>query len=285
MKNKLSIILIALIGVVIFSSCKIKDVEPGTVAVKVTKFGSEKGVNAVELTPGRYTIGINTSLYPFPTFTQNYVWTSDSTEGSPTNESFNFQDVQGLELNADLGITYHIQPDKADVIFQKYRKGLDEITHVYLRNMVRDALVNASSTMDVADIYGIGKTALMTTVKKAVVTQCEPLGIIIENIYWIGRIKVPESVKKAINSKIEATQIAQQRENELRATEAEAAKKVAVAQGDADALTIAAAAEAKANRLKSSAITQSLIEYEKAIRWDGKLPQVTGGSIPMINLK
>jgi len=285
MRSKLNVILFVLLGAIMFSSCKIKDVEPGTVAVKVTKFGSNKGVNTVELTPGRYTVGINTTLYAFPTFTQNYVWTSDSTEGSPNDESFNFQDIQGLELNADLGITYHIQPDKADVIFQKYQKGLDEVTHIYLRNMVRNALVNASSTMDVADIYGAGKTGLMSTIKKNVIAQCEPLGIIIEEIYWIGRIKVPESVKKAINSKIEATQIAQQRENELRATEAEAAKKVAVAQGEADALTIAATAESKANRLKAAAITPALIEYQKILQWDGHLPQVTGSSIPMINLK
>ena len=285
MKLKLKFVLFLLIGVVIFSSCKIKDVNPGTVAVKVKKFGSGKGVQAEEVGPGRYTIGINTDFHVFPTFTQNYVWTSDSTEGSPTDESFNFQDVQGLELNADLGITYHIQPDKADIIFQKYQKGLDEITHVYLRNMVRDALVTTSSTMDVADIYGPGKTLLMDKIKKLVMVQCEPLGIIIENIYWIGRIKVPATVKKAIDSKIEATQIAQQRENELRAIEAEAAKKVAAAKGEAEALTITAEAEAKANRLKAAAINTNLIEFEKVLKWDGKLPQVTGGSIPMIDLK
>ena len=287
MKFKLNLLLIALIAAVTFSlsSCSISDVAPGYVAVKVKKYGSEKGINPTELTPGRYVVGINEDLYDFPTFTQNYVWTSDSTEGSPNNESFNFQDVQGLELNADIGISFHIDPMKADVIFQKYQKGIDEITDVYMRNMVRNALVTNSATMDVADIYGAGKVGLMNDITAAVRKECSPIGIEVENIYWIGRIKVPESVKKAINSKIEATQIAVQRENEIRATEAEAAKKVAQAQGEAEALTIEATAKAKANKLLSSSITPTLVEYEKVKQWDGKLPGVTGGSVPFLNLK
>lgn len=284
MKFKIGLLMVILMSAIMFSSCKIKTVPSGYVAVEFKKFGSEKGIKETPLEPGVYPIGLNADIYLLPTFTQNYVWTHDSTEGSPTDESFNFQDIQGLDLNADIGITYHIEQTKAATIFQKYRRGIDEITDLYLRNMVRDALVKRASNLDVAVIYGPGKTELIGNVQKDVAKQCEPIGIIIENVYWIGRIKVPDTVKKAIDSKIEATQIALQRENELRATEAEAAKKVATAKGEAEALLAKSEAEAKSNKMVSASISSVLVEYKKAEKWDGHLPQVTGGSTPLLNL-
>ena len=114
-------------------------VPAGNVGVKVYLLGGEKGVDSEVLRVGRYWIGINEDLFLFPTFTQNYVWTKDATEGSPTDESITFQTQEGLGVNADIGISYHIDTDKVSLIFQKYRKGVDEITDIYLRNMVRDA--------------------------------------------------------------------------------------------------------------------------------------------------
>lgn len=56
------------------------------------------------------------------------------------------------------------------------------------------------------------------------------------------------------------------------------------ARGEADALIIAAEGRAKSNKLLAGSVTQELIEYTKAQRWDGKMPQVTGGSTPMIKI-
>lgn len=275
-------IIILLIGV-LFASCS--KVPAGNVGIKFYLLGTNKGVDYEELTPGRYWIGINEELYLFPTFTQNYVWTADEQEGSPNDESFNFQDRQGLELNADVGITYHLNPTKIDLIFQKYKKGISEITDVFLRNMVRDALVSRSSKLDVEYIYGEGRSALIDSVTRDVNIECDDIGIIVDKIYWIGRIKLPPTVKDAIDSKIKATQIAQQRENELREAEAAAKKRVAEAEGIAQSVLLQAEAEAKANRVVSASITATLVEYEKIKKWNGELPQVTGSGATLVNLK
>ena len=278
----MSLLLILMVGLLTATSCS--KVPAGNVGVKFYLLGNSKGVDTEELQPGRYYIGMNEELYLFPTFTQNYVWTSDVTEGSENDESFNFQDIEGLELNADIGITYHIDPTKVSIIFQKYKRGINEITDVFLRNMVRDALVSASSQKNVEYIYGVGKTALLDEVQKNIKAECSPLGIEIDKLYWIGRIKVPDAVKKAIDAKIKATQTAQQMENELRGTEAQAKKKVAEAKGLAESIEIKAIAEAKANRLISASLSKELVEYVKVKRWDGKLPQVTGANA-LIQLK
>lgn len=276
------LVLLAFIAVFSFTSCD--KVPAGNVGIKFHLLGGEKGVDQEELSPGRYWIGINQELYVFPTFTQNYVWTKNEDEGSPTDESFTFQDIQGLELNADIGITYKINPEKVSVIFQKYKRGIDEITDIYLRNMVRDALVKRTSVLDVEYIYGKGRVEVIEAVTKDIDSLCRPIGIEIEKIYWIGEIRLPDAVKKAIDEKIKATQIAQQRENELREAEASAKKKIAEAEGEAKSILAKAKAQAEANRLLQMSITPSLIEYEKIKKWDGKLPTVTGANA-LINLK
>lgn len=288
-----SLLLVSILAILL-SSCS--RVPAGNVGIKFYLLGGTKGVDQEELSPGKYWIGVNEELYIFPTFTQNYVWTSDVTEGSENDESFNFQDIQGLQLNADIGITYKINPSKVSLIFEKYKRGVDEITDTYLRNMVRDALVTRSSTLDVEYIYGKGRAELIDNVTKDVQSICNPIGIEIEKIYWIGRIKLPKVVEKAINAKIEATQIAQQRENELREAEAQAKKKIAEAEGfaesmkakakgKAEAILVEAEAQAKANRLLNASITNTLVDYKKIERWDGKVPQVTGNGASIINLK
>lgn len=257
-------------------------VPAGNVGIKFHLYGTNKGVDYETLKPGRYWIGMNEELYTFPTFTQNITWTKDHDKGEDDgDQSFNFQDKQGLELNADIGASYHIDPAKVTIIFQKYKKGIDEITDIFLRNMVRDALVSRSSILDVEQIYGEGRTGLIDSVKKDVKGKCDSIGIVIEELYWIGRIKVPTVVKNAIDAKIQATQIAQQRENELRQAEAEAKKKIAEAEG-----------EAQANKIKMSSLTPQVIEWQrlenerKAIEsWNGQLPTVTSGVTPFIQLK
>jgi len=279
-KSKISMIIASAL---VMAACS--KVPAGNVGVKFDLYGGDKGVTGEVVGPGKYWLGWNEDMYLFPTFSQNYVWTAGQDDGSPNNESITFQDKEGTQINADVGVTYSIEPEKADEIFQKYRKGVDEITDIYLRNMVRDALNSETSKMDVADIYGVGKEELMTQVTERVKSQVEPIGIMVEKIYWIGAMRLPKAITNAINEKIQATQKAQQRENELQTAKAQAEIEREKARGEADALMIAAKAEAEANRLKQASITDGLVQYTLAQRWDGKLPQVTGSTTPLLNLK
>ena len=260
-------------------------VPAGNVGVKFDLYGGDKGVTGEVVGPGKYWLGWNEEMYLFPTFAQNYVWTAGNDPTSPTDESISFQDREGTQINADIGITYAIRADKADTVFQKYRKGVDEITDVYLRNMVRDAINSETSKMDVSEIYGPGKEELMQRVTSRVKAQVAEIGIEVEKIYWIGAMRLPNTITQAINAKIEATQKAQQRENELQTAKAQAEIEREKARGEADAKLIAAEAEAKANKLVSQSVDSNLVNYLQAQRWDGKLPQVTGGATPFVQLK
>lgn len=274
---------LSVLAIAVLSACS--KVPAGNVGVKFDLYGGDKGVTGEVVGPGKYWLGWNEELYLFPTFTQNIEWTADSRPGSETNESLSFQDKEGTIINADVGISLAIRADKADSVFQKYRKGISEITDVYIRNMVRDAINTETSTLDVADVYGPGKEKLMAKVTERVRVQVKDIGIDIEKIYWMSAMRLPEAITKAINAKIEATQKAQQRENELQTATAQAQIEREKARGEADAKVIAAKGEAEANRLVQASLTTELVEYTKANKWNGILPTTTGGVIPMMNIK
>lgn len=260
-------------------------VPAGNVGVKVYLLGTSKGVDKEVLTPGRYWIGWNEELYLFPTFTQNFVWTLNEDEGSMEDESFVFQTREGLSVSADIGISYNVRPESVSVIFEKYRRGIEEITDLYLRNMVRDALVNLASDLPIESVYGDGKSELMKAVEEQVRAQVDPIGINIERIYWIGNVRLPEIVVEALNAKINATQKAQQRRNEIEEAKAEAQKKIEAARGVAESILLEAKAQAEANRIIAQSLTEELVRYKSVERWDGMLPRLTGGgAIPFIDV-
>lgn len=243
-------------------------VPAGYVGVKVYLLGSNKGVDSEELKTGIYWIGINEELFLFPTFTKNYVWTQGKDEGSEGDESINIQTKEGLTVNADVGIQFRIDPDKANEIFQKYRKGIDEITDIVLRNAVRDTLNQLASNMSSEAIYGVGRVELIEKTTERIQKDFSPSGILVEKIYWTGNMRLPPKIKEALDAKIEAIQRSEQRENELRE---------AVAQAQIDK----AKAEGTANKIKmeSQQLTPLMVQKMFIEKWDGKLPQyITGGN-------
>lgn len=276
----------SLLLIVLLAACS--KVPAGNVGVKFNLYGGDKGVQTQELPPGRYFLTWNEELYTFPTFTQTYTWSAANDENNRNDESLTFQTVEGLSVNADVGITYHINPAKVTTLFQTYRKGIDEITQIYLRNMVRDALVTEASTMGIESVYGKGKADLITKVQSEVESEIKDRGIIIEKIYWIGNLRLPQNVVNSINAKIQATQMAQQRENEVAQATAEAQKEVAVAQGQAAAKLALAQADAKAIALRGDAVRNNpgVAQLNWIEKWDGKLPttELSGGATMMYQM-
>ena len=234
----------------------------GNVGIKVNNLGGDKGVNDAVLPVGWYWVGLTKSLYVFPTYMQNYVWSTNPHEGSANDESISFQTVEGLSVNADIGISYHVDPAKVPLLFQTYRTGLREITDVYLRNIVRDALVTQASTQPIESVYGSGKADLIKKVQQTVEAKVQPLGILIDQLSWVGDLRLPRTVTDAINSKIQATQQAQQRENEVATAKAQAQKEVAEATGHAQSRLLEAQAEAQANKTIAESLTPELVQYE-----------------------
>lgn len=254
-----------------------KMIYPGYVGVVVDMLGHNKGVEMKELHVGMHWVSPWKSVYQFPIFEQNDTWEGDY-------EGFNFQTSEGMAVSADIGITYHLRPESIPLIFQRYRRGMDEITNVFIRNYIRDAINKSASKTRIEDLYS-GKESFFEDVEKHVREDLSPIGIELSRIYLIGRFHFPQNVITALNSKIEAMQRAQQRENELREAEAEAKKQIAKAEGQARCVVVQAESESKANYLLSQSVTPELINWQAVQKWDGKLPSVTSNAIPFIQIQ
>lgn len=248
----------------LLSACS--TVPSGHVGIKVYLLGGDKGVDMEELGVGRYWIGWNEELYLFPTFQQNYVWTKSGDKGSPNDESITFQTVEGMSVNADFGISYNVDPNKVPMLFQKYRRGLDEITDTFLRNMVRDALNKRASRLPVESVYGAGKQSLIDSSQQDVARQVIAQGLIVDRLYLINDFRLPPKVVDALNAKIEATQKAQQRENEVAEAFAQARIDSARAMGTK-----------MKQQLESQTLTPTLLQKMWLDKWDGHLPSVLAG--------
>src|SRR4030042_340041 len=87
---------------------------------------------------------------------------------------------------------------------------------------------------------------------------------------------------------IEAKQVAQQQVETQRQVlfqrEIEAQQKVATAKGEAESILVVAQGQSKANDALSRSISPILVEYKGIEKWNGILPQFTGGAVPFIDL-
>ena len=253
-------------------------VPAGYVGVRVNLY-ADKGVDNEVVGTGRYFLGINEQLYRFPTFNQlvNY------------EIPFTFQTSDAMDVTAFVGLEYNVDPAKASTIFQTYRKGLDEITEINLRQSVSDALINRASRMDINELTTGGKTKLLEGVLADLRAKLSPVGIRVIKVSWVSDLQYPAQVKASINAKIEATQRALLRENEVAQSKAEAEKLRVAAQGEADARLTRARAEAEAIAIKAKALRDNPdgLQLEAIEKWDGKLPvyMTDGTTTPFISVK
>ena len=228
---------------------------------------------------GRYFVGINEQLYRFPTFNQLISY----------YEPFTFQTSDAMDVRARVGVEYNINPEKTATIFQTYRKGIDDITEINLRQYISDALIKHAAGMDINVLTQGGKTALLDGVLKELRSKLDPVGIRIVKLSWVTDLIYPEQVKESINAKIEATQRALLRENEVAQSKAEAQKRIEEARGIAESTRLRAQAEADAIAIKAKALRDNpdVIQLNAIEKWDGKLPQMVTGDapLPFISLK
>lgn len=283
--KKLAILLLMSVAL---AACS--NVETGHVGVKVERYGDNRGVQPVVLGPGRYWSGWNIDIIQFPTYTQTDKWTKSPNEGSALDQSITFQAAGGIGVTVDMGIAYHVTAENVPKVFIKYRRGIEEISDNFLRNMVRNALNERGIAYDTESLQGLGKQKLLDQVLVDVQKDAEAVGITVESLSYLSDLRFPPSVVAAINSKIQATQDAMRVENEVRKTKAEAEKQVVIAEAqvrvaEADAKAI----EARGKALQSNNAVLQLrdleIRAEAVHKWDGHMPTYNGGGVvPFINV-
>jgi regulator of protease activity HflC (stomatin/prohibitin superfamily) len=270
-------------------------IDAAHVGIRVKLAGSNRGVDDIPVVTGWVFYNpLVEQIIQFPTSVQNVVWTASVHEGRAVDESITFSSSEGVNVGADIGMSFHIDPKMAPHLYLRFRENdLLRLADRYVRNAVRESFNTVASKMPVQEIYGAGKTRLVQDVIKELQGVLEKDGFLIDQLTINGALRLPENVAQAINQAMEATQKAIQAENRVRQVKAEAEQAVAEARGaaesarersrgEADALLIRARAEARANTIIRLSTTPAVLQYRALERWNGRLPAMNQGPLPML---
>jgi regulator of protease activity HflC (stomatin/prohibitin superfamily) len=176
-------------------------------------------------------------------------------------------------------MNFHIDPSFVNDLYQKV--GLD------FADKVIDPAFN-DFVKEVVPTYPIGEILPKREEirKRAMGKLGENLAryhIIVDDIYF-ANIRFSPEYEKAIEAKQVAQQQVETQRQVLAQREIEAQQKVATAKGEAESILVVAQGQAKANDALSRSISPILVQYKGVEKWNGVLPQVSGGAVPLIDL-
>ena len=176
-------------------------------------------------------------------------------------------------------MNFHIDPTHVNDLYQKV--GLD------FADKVIDPAFN-DFVKEVVPTYPIGEILpKREEIRKRAMTKLgENLSryhIIVDDIYFAS-IRFSTGYEGAIEAKQVAQQQVETQKQVLAQREIEAQQKVATAKGEAESILVVAQGQAKANDVLSRSISPILVQYKGVEKWNGILPQVSGGVVPFIDL-
>ncbi len=257
-------------------------VNPGHVGIVIHRTGG--GVDPRALGPGLHMRNpLTTGIEEYPTFMQTLVLTRASSEGSRNNDEINVNSVEGQPLSLDVSMSFELDPTKVPALYSTFRSDIGTIQHTYVKQAIRQALQEVVGNEEIAAIIGPKKAEVTGRVTKSLEQRLNPYGISVKQ-FTINELRAPPAVIEAINQKNVMQQQALTSQNELQKNQFQAQGDSIKAAGRAKAILAEAEAQAKANRLLSESITPTLVQYEMSKRWNGQMPQVTGGAMPMLQL-
>jgi regulator of protease activity HflC (stomatin/prohibitin superfamily) len=177
-------------------------------------------------------------------------------------------------------MNFHIDPSYVNDLYQKV--GLD------FADKVIDPAFN-DFVKEVVPTYPIGeilpkREEIRQRAMKKLGENLARYHIIVDDIYF-ANIRFSPGYEGAVEAKQVAQQQVETQKQVLAQREIEAQQKVATAKGEAESIQVVAQGQAKANDALSRSITPILVQYKSIEKWNGILPQVSGGAVPFVDLR
>jgi regulator of protease activity HflC (stomatin/prohibitin superfamily) len=177
-------------------------------------------------------------------------------------------------------MNFHIDPSYVNDLYQKV--GLD------FADKVIDPAFN-DFVKEVVPTYPIGeilpkREEIRQRAMKKLGDNLSRYHIIVDDIYF-ANIRFSAGYEGAVEAKQVAQQQVETQKQVLAQREIEAQQKVATAKGEAESIQVVAQGQAKANDVLSRSITPILVHYKSIEKWNGILPQVSGGAVPFVDLR
>jgi regulator of protease activity HflC (stomatin/prohibitin superfamily) len=227
-----------------------------------------------------------TQVQSYPTALRTYTMVRRAGEGSSQgDDSIDLPTREGQHIRQDISVTFNTTEDKAAQVFRAFRGAdIEDIESTFIRRTIITVAQNAAGQMDLSEVISSKRNTLQETIQKNLGGELEKMGFNLDKVN-LGASHLPESLEAQMQQKMAAQQQAQQAEYELQKQQMLAKANVAKAEGEAQSVLVNARAQAEANRLLQSTLTAQLIQSKAIDKWDGALPQVSGGSTPFVDLR
>ena len=180
------------------------------------------------------------------------------------------KDLQTVTTN--LAINYRVDTKKSYSIYKNVGSNYESVLVIPAVNEVLKAISSSYTAVESVT----NRTLISDGLVEGLNAKLNDMGLYVTDVNIIDF-----DFSDAFIQAIEEKQVAQQK---LLTAETEKQTAIAKAEAEAETIKIKAQAEAEANKLLSDSITTNVIEYNKIEKWNGELPQVTGGSGTLINL-
>jgi regulator of protease activity HflC (stomatin/prohibitin superfamily) len=274
--KKFSVLLSAVVMAgILFSGCT--TIPAGRVGIVVNNMGRDRGVQSYPVKTGFFFYNpISTNVFVYPTSVQTAIWTKDTNEGRPIDESINFGSIEQTQINGDISLSFQLFQDSVPNFYVKFRNDdINAFLHGYLHNVARNALQQIASKYTLEDLNGAKKQEFIYKVDSFINYEIRNYGTVTQ-FGFTGSLRMDPAIMASINRKLQAKQDAETAVNLLQKTQADANRLIAQKEG-----------EAVANSKVSSSITPTLIEWKKleildkmADKWNGQQPEylATGGN-------
>lgn len=280
--RRLALLAIGLFVAIVLIRPMVVYIEPGHVGIVIRRTGG--GVDPQPLGPGFHLRNpLLTAIKEYPTFMQTMVLTRDPVEGSSGNDEINVNSVEGQPLSLDVSMSFELNPASVPELYQTFRSDIQFIQQGFIKQAIRQSLQEVVGNEEIAAILGPKKAEVVTNTQARLQGRLQSYGIEVKQ-FTLNEFRAPQAVMDAISLKNVMQQQALTAQNELQKNTFQAQGDSIKAAGRAKAILTEAEAQAKANDLLSRSITATLVQYEMAKRWNGTMPQVTGGAMPMLQL-
>lgn len=274
------ILAVILIGGFFFTLWVTEKVPAGYVGVVYNMNG---GVDGEVLTQGWHVVSPTKRVTMYSVGIEQSYLTSEEKGDSKKDESFNIPTSDGKTVRVNLEYSYRFDESRVAETFIRFKgKSGEEIKDTFIKPKVIAWTQEVSALYPVTDIFGDKRTDINAKLDEYLKQKFDRYGIIIDTVNFTD-ISVDDETAAAIQKKVTAQQELELANIETQTAKVQAEKKIVDANAAAEATRIAAQAEAEANREIAASLTPELIEKIKYERWDGVMPQVTGGT-PIIDL-
>ncbi len=226
-----------------------------------------------------------TRVQSYPIALRTYTMVRRTGEGSAhDDDSMDLPTKEGQHIRQDLSVTYNTTEERASDVFKSFRGAeIEEIESTFIRRTIITVAQNAAGHMSLSEIIGNKRSELQEAVEKVLKGELEKMGFHLDKVN-MGASHLPAAIEAQMQQKMAAQQTALQADYELQKQETLAKAAVAKAQGEGESILVRAKAEAEGNRLLQQSLTPLIVQRQTIDKWNGVLPQVTGGASPFVSL-